>query len=71
MAKIKINEKYVFCECNLVVTPCEKCVFGDAPVEVCEEHPCRDWEREDGKDGYFRAANVTKLSYPYPKGGTQ
>ncbi len=65
------SDKYVFVEYDGPMPPCIRCVFADGPEDVCDSKACRDYEREDGKNGYYRAANVTKLSYPYPKGGTQ
>lgn len=65
------TDKFVFVEYNGECPACAYCIFADSPDVVCDRKKCRGYEREDGKDGYFRAANVTKLSYPYPKGGTQ
>lgn len=65
------TDKYVFVEYNGEWPACAYCIFADGSENVCDRKKCRGYEREDGKDGYFRAANVTKLSYPYPKGVTK
>lgn len=65
------TDKFVFVEYNGEWPACAYCIFADSPDVVCDTKKCRDYEREDGKNGYYRAANVTKLSHPEPKGGIQ
>lgn len=65
------TDKYMFVEYNGEWPACAYCIFADSPDVVCDTKKCRDYEREDGKNGYYRAANVTKLSHPEPKGGIQ
>lgn len=38
---------------------CAKCIFSIDGK--CEELPCTSDERKDGKEGFFRAANVTAV----------
>lgn len=71
MAKKNKEDKYVFVEYNGSVPSCSYCIFADASEDVCGSHQCRNFERADGKNGYYRAANVTNISYPCPKGGVQ
>lgn len=42
---------------------CARCILYDMPDDICEAHRCRDFERKDGKNGYWvkcRAAQRTK-----------
>lgn len=62
------KKKYEFVPYEGEIPPCANCAFADAPAHACEQYPCRDFERDDNRNGYYRHASSNLITKSVPIG---